>query len=103
MQKHLAADAPQATTDRPVHMASLWNGQPMQELFGGTGLSRIVPAETTDRKRQDVGRHQPGKMVHDRLRFPAGIGEDGAVGHRPDDAVRLKQGQSGALQAGAKA
>lgn len=72
-----------------------------------SSIEKIVPdiagRDDMDRKRQDVGRHQPGKMVHDRLRFPAGIGEDGAVGHRPDDAVGGKQGQSGRLHASAKA
>ena len=52
---------------------------------------------------QHVRRHQPGEMLAHGARLPAGVGEDGAVGHRPGLAVGGHQRQRGRLDARAQA
>ena len=53
-------------------------------------------------ERQDIRRFKPGEMLIDGLRLPAGVGEDGAVGHRSDLAVGGHKGQGGRLHTGAE-
>lgn len=63
----------------------------------------VAGRDDVDRKGQHARRHQPGEVAVDRLRLPAGVGEDGTVGHRTDGAVGGHQGQGGGLDAGAEA
>jgi hypothetical protein len=56
-----------------------------------------------DRKRQDVRRAEPGEVSIDSLRLPSRVGEDGAVGHRDDLAMRGHERERRRLHAGAEA
>lgn len=66
--------------------------------------ARRSPAETTWTGKGNTPQdYQPGEVAVDRLWLPAGVSEDGAIGHRANGAMGRNQGQGGGLDAEAVA
>ena len=62
----------------------------------------VPGADDGDGERQHIRRHQPVQMLVDGLWLPARVGENRAVGHRLDLAMRGHQRHCRGLHAGAK-
>ncbi|CAM5279193.1 hypothetical protein AFEL58S_00189 [Afipia felis] len=65
-------------------------------------VADVPGRDDVDREWQHVRRHQPGEVFIHGLGLPARVGEDRAIGHRPDIFMRSQKGERRRLHAGAE-